>query len=181
MRSFRFDKLWLLSEREQKARVIPLKRNSNALVGTNHTGKSTVSRSLFTAFGCATRPLGGEWDKDVVIAVEFNVEGQDYTMLRRGTVHTLFDSRHSVVWATAESGELRDKLSSLLGFSLSLTANRSSEIRQARPAFFFVPFFVDQDGSWDSSWRTFQRLGEFQQWERPTLDLALGIRASALA
>lgn len=176
MRSFRFDKLWLLSEREQKARVIPLKRNSNALVGTNHTGKSTVSRSLFTAFGCATRPLGGEWDKDAVIAVEFNVEGQDYTMLRRGTVHTLFDSRHSVVWATAESGELRDKLSSLLGFSLSLTANKSTEIRQARPAFFFVPFFVDQDGSWDSSWRTFQRLGEFQQWERPTLDLALGIR-----
>lgn len=176
MRSFRFDKLWLLSEREQKARVIPLKRSSNALVGTNHTGKSTISRSLFTAFGCSTRPLGGEWDKDIVIAVEFDVEGRDYTMLRRGGVHTLFDSQHNVVWATAESGELRDNLSSLLGFSLSLTANQSSEIRLARPAFFFVPFFVDQDGSWDSSWRTFQRLGEFQHWERPTLDLALGIR-----
>ncbi len=179
MRSFQFKKLWLLSEREQKARVIPLKPHANAMVGTNHTGKSTISRSLFTAFGCSTRPLGGEWDKDAVIAVEFDIEGRIYTILRRGEVYTLFDSQRNLLWATSGAGELRDKLGWLFGFSLSLTASGSNDIRQARPAFFFAPFFVDQDGSWDSSWRTFQKLGEFQQWERPTLDLALGIRPPA--
>lgn len=176
MRSFRFDKLWLLSEKERKARIITLRPNANALVGTNHTGKSTVSRNLFAAFGCNTRPLGGEWDRDAIVAVEFNVEGFGYTILRRGGVYSLFDSDSSVLWATADAGELRDHLSKLFGFVLSLTANKTNENRPARPAFFFVPFFVDQDGSWDSSWRTFLSLGEFQQWERPTLDLALGIR-----
>ena len=176
MRSFRFDKLWLLSEKEQTARTVHLKANSNALVGTNHTGKSTISRCLFSVFGCHTRPLGGEWDKNAIIAVEFSVEGRGYVMLKRGGIHTLFDSERNVLWATAESGELRDRLAALLDFSLSLTANKSMEVRSARPAFFFVPFFIDQDGSWDSGWRTFQSLGEFQAWERPTLDLALGIR-----
>lgn len=176
MKSFQFDKLWLLSEKEKKARVVPLQPNANALVGTNHTGKSTVSRSLFAAFGCNTQPLGGEWDKDAVVAVEFTLENLAYTMLRHGGVYTLFDSERSVIWATADAGELRDHLSRLFGFVLTLTANKTNEIRPARPAFFFAPFFVDQDGSWDSGWRTFRSLGEFQQWERPTLDLALGIR-----
>lgn len=176
MRNFRFNKLWLLSEKERKARIVHFQLNSNALVGTNHTGKSTISRNLFAAFGCNTRPLGSEWDKDTVVAVEFNSEGRKYTMLKRGGMHTLFDENNLVEWTTADSGELRDNLSKLLGFALTLQANRTNENRLARPAFFFVPFFIDQDGSWDSSWRTFQSLGEFQNWERPTLDLALGIR-----
>jgi hypothetical protein len=176
MRSFRFNKLWLLSEKEKKARIVHFQPNSNALVGTNHTGKSTISRNLFAAFGCNTRPFGGEWDEDAIVAVAFNIEGQDYTMLKRGGLFTLLNENNLVQWSTAEAGVLRDNLSKLFGFVLTLVANRANENRPARPAFFFVPFFIDQDGSWDSSWRTFQSLGEFQNWERPTLDLALGIR-----
>jgi len=176
MRSFRFEKIWLLSEREQKARAITLSPDATALVGTNHTGKSTVTRSLFSVFGCSTRPLGGEWDAEAIVAVEFNIEEQKHTLLKRGGLHTLFDSDKQPLWAASDSGELRDRLAELLDFNLFLTANKTNEVRPARPAFFFVPFFIDQDGSWDSSWGTFRGLGEFQQWERATLDLALGIR-----
>lgn len=178
MRNFHFEKLWLLSEKERRARKVILSPKANALVGTNHTGKSTISRNLFSAFGCKTRPLGDEWDKTAIVAVEFVVDEQRFIMLRRGTVHTLLDSDGEVLWATSDAGELRDKFSQLVDFVLTLTSSKTNEIRLARPAYFFVPFFIDQDGSWDSSWRTFSNLGEFQQWDTPTLDIALGIRPS---
>lgn len=176
MRSLRFDALWMLSEREKRAREVLFHPKANALIGTNHTGKSTIVRHLFSAFGCVTRPLGDEWDSNATIAVKFSIDGSSYTMLNHGDVHTLFDKSGRVLWAVANQGELRDLVGDLLGFSLTLTSNPNGEIRRARPPFFFTPFFVDQDGSWDSDWRTFQSLREFRQWERPTLDLALGIR-----
>lgn len=178
MQSFRFERIWLLSESERKARRIDLADGANALVGTNHTGKSTVLRSLFSAFGCSTRPLGGEWNVRVATAVQFSAIGKSYTILRHEGGYSLFDENRSVLWATTEAGELRDRFSKLVNFVLPLSARGTLTSRLARPAFFFVPFFIDQDGSWDSSWRTFRGLGEFQDWERPTLDLALGIRSS---
>lgn len=176
MKSFRFINLWLLSELDQKARVIEFRENVNALIGTNHTGKSTIVRNLFTAFGCKTRPYGKEWRQDTISAVEFSVEEKYYLILHREGIHTLFDASLQVLWSTSDGGELRDHFSSLVGFTLPLMA-QDGEIRTARPSFFFVPFFVDQDGSWDAPWRTFQSLGEFKQWERATLDIALGARA----
>lgn len=179
MRSLQFNALWMLSESARRAREILFHPKANALIGTNHTGKSTVVRHLFSVFGCVTRTLGDEWDSDAAIAVEFSIDGSSYTILNQGDVHTLFDRSRRVLWATANQGELRDLVCDLLGFSLPLTSNPHGEVRRARPPFFFVPFFIDQDGSWDSDWRTFQRLREFRQWERPTLDLALGIRPPA--
>src|SRR5262249_51116957 len=56
--------------------------------------------------------------------------------------------------------------------------HQNGATKQARPAFFFVPSFVDQDGSWASSWQTFDSLGEFRDWQKPTVELKLGIRTS---
>jgi hypothetical protein len=177
MRSLRFDALWMLSENTKRAKEILFHPKANALIGTNHTGKSTIVRHLFSVFGCRTRPLGDEWDVDASVAVEFSVEGSSYTLLTQGDIHTLFDKSRGVIWATGDQGELRDLVGDLLGFKLPLTSNPNGEIRRARAPFFFIPFFIDQDGSWDSDWRTFLNLREFRQWERPALDLALGIRA----
>jgi len=178
MKNFQFNRLFLLSETSRKARIVRFEVNSNAIVGTNHTGKSTISRSLFFAFGCNVRPFGNEWDKNAVTAVEFQIEDTAFTMLRSGGNFSLFDAAGSVIWVVSDESELREKMSDLLDFGLVLTANQTNEVRKARPAFFFVPFYIDQDGSWDAPWRTFQSLGEFRQWDVPTIDLALGIRSS---
>lgn len=178
MRSFRFDELWLLSERTSAARRIIWGKGKNALVGGNHTGKSTALRMIYETFGCKTRPLGSEWDSGVVSVVCFSLDSTQYQMLRRGSMLALFQGEGRLVWAVGSAGESRDQFSSLLDFVLPLT-NQQGESRQARPAFYFLPFFIDQDGGWNSAWQTFQGLGEFRDWQRPTIELALGIRSSA--
>ena len=145
-RHFRFDELWLLSEEKRKARKITLAKNTTVLVGGNHTGKSTVLRMLYHAFGCKTRSLGGEWDPRAVVAVTFSVDTQQYTILRRASTFSMFDSSGVMLWATNEQGYLRSRFSDLIPFILPLVSQQD-ETKQARPAFFFLPLFVDQDGS----------------------------------
>ncbi|HZZ94025.1 MAG TPA: hypothetical protein VFE23_15800 [Usitatibacter sp.] len=180
MKYLRFEKLYLLSEAERKARRFNWSPKANALIGSNHVGKSTVIRSLFETFGCKTSPLGNEWNpRAIASAVAFSVGETRFEIMRWNGSYGLFDRNRNLLWVTAEAGKLRDYLSELFGFVLPLTPNNSAaEPRQARPAMFFVPFFVDQDGSWDSSWRTFGGLGEFKQWQKPAIELALGIRPS---
>jgi len=176
MKSLRFDDLWMLSETTGKARHLKWARNRNLLVGGNQTGKSTALRMIFHAFGCTVNPLGNEWDRGATVAVQFTLDDSQRVMVRRDDMFALFGTGGSLIWATQDSGELRDRFSSLFNFVLLLTSR--DEAKLARPAFFFVPTFIDQDGSWLLKWDTFQHLGEFQGWQKPTIELAMGVRTS---
>ncbi len=176
-RHFRFDVLWLLSEAEGRGRKITWAKGTTALVGGNHTGKSTLLRMLFYAFGCKTRALGAEWDPRTVVAVTFSTGEARYTILRRGGVFSLFDSAGTLLWVTDDSGELRSRFSALTAFVLPMMTQQG-DVKQARPPFFFLPSYIDQDGGWGHSWQTFDGLGEFREWQKPTIELMLGIRGS---
>ena len=155
MKNFRFDELWLLSEKSGTARHLKWSKGKNALVGSNHTGKSTALRMIYEAFGCKTRPLGAEWDSGAVTVVSFALGESKYHMLRRGMMFALFRHDGELEWALDDAGELRKRFSELFEFVLPLT-NQKGESRQARPAFFFLPHFIDQDGGWNAFWQTFQ-------------------------
>lgn len=177
MKNFRYDALWLLSEKTTKARRLLWSKERNAVVGTNHTGKSTVLRMIFEAFGCKTRPLGDEWDARTVVLLRFSLDDINYFILRQASLFALFNADHRLAWATEDSGEVREHLSHLFKFVLPLAA-QSGDSKQARPAFFFMPTFIDQDGSWGSRWDTFLNVGEYKDWQKATIELALGIRTS---
>jgi uncharacterized Zn finger protein (UPF0148 family) len=176
-RHLRFDVLWLLSEEDGRARRIIWAKNTTFLIGGNHTGKSTLVRMLYHAFGCKVKPLGPDWNPRAVVAVTFSIEDTRYTIFRRGQIFALFDSDGVMLWATDDQGDLRAKFSALIPFILPLVSQQG-ETKQARPAFFFLPSFIDQDGSWGSSWQTFDSLGEFREWQKPTIELMLSIRDS---
>jgi hypothetical protein len=177
MKSLRFIKLLLLSEDERKARSFELGARKTVLVGGNHTGKSTAIRHLFAVFGCETRSMGTTWDRRAHAAVDFELDYRRFRMLRSGDLFALFAESGDLLWATRSKSALRDKLSALFDYVLPLTT-REDGVKLARPSFFFVPFYVDQDGSWEGSWNTFVRLQEFQNWQKPTIELALDIRSS---
>lgn len=175
MRSFLFKSLSLLAPTERRARTLSFAPRANAIIGGNHRGKSTVLRMLFYPLGCATRRLGPQWTNDFTAVVRFAVDGVDYQALRNGNIMALFASDGSIVWAGTDQGEFRDIIAALLHFNLQLTPQQGPA-RLARISFFFLPAYIDQDGSWESGWTTFQHLGEFREWQAPTIDFFLGVR-----
>jgi hypothetical protein len=177
MRSFRFESLLLLSQEERRARAIKWSPEANALIGSNHTGKSTIIRMLYYCLGCDIRPLGPGWSRDTVIVLGFAIEDVSFRILRAGPVIGLFNGSSELIWAGTDRSEFRDVLNSLLEFTLRLT-HQQGDARAARTAFFFIPSYIDQDGSWDVSWNTFKSLSEFKDWPRPTIEYFLGLRPS---
>jgi hypothetical protein len=87
----------------------------------------------------------------------------------------LFAPDGSIIWAGTDQSEYRNIIAKLLDFNLQLTP-KQGPARLARTSFFFVPTYIDQDGSWESGWATFQNLGEFKDWQASTVDFYLGVR-----
>jgi hypothetical protein len=175
MKSFLFKSLSLLAPTERRGRTLSFSPSANAIIGGNHRGKSTVLRMLYYPLGCTTRRLGPQWTQDFTVLLTFAVGGVEYRALRSGTIFALFDADGTIVWAGTDQGEYRDVIAAILRFNLQLTPQQGPA-RLARISFFFLPTYIDQDGSWESGWSTFQNLGEFKDWQAPTIDFFLGVR-----
>ena len=174
MKIFRFKSLSLLDQNDRRARSLTFVPGANAIIGGNHRGKSTILRMLFYPLACAIRELGPQWTKDFTALVTFSVDDVDYRALKSGNVMALFASDGKLIWAGTDQSEYRDVLAGILNFNLQLTPQQG-DAKLARISFFFMPTYIDQDGSWESGWSTFKNLGEFKDWQPSTIDFFLGV------
>jgi len=175
MKSFRFESIYLLSHREKKGRVEKFHQEKNILVGRNHTGKSSLIKNLFLTLGA--RPNGKliEWDEKVVSAVSFNVDDKKYTALYQLGIRALFDESYDILIATGEHKKWSTEFAKISGFNLTLT-DKDNETVQADPACFFLPFYINQDGSWQAGWDTFVGLKRFKSPNAAILEYFTGIK-----
>jgi hypothetical protein len=66
-------------------------------------------------------------------------------------------------------------LANLFDFGLVL-ASRQEEPQTPPPAFLFLPFYMDQDASWQNTWCGFDRLYQYSGWKEPVAEYHTGIR-----
>lgn len=161
MKSFRFVNIWLLSHRDKKARHVNFHPKKNLLRGRNHTGKTSLIRSLFETLGAKPQGKLEAWDKNTVCLLEFSIEGQHFFALHQNGRRALFNANREIIVATSKFGEWSEAFCSVTDFNLVFTDKKESEIRPADPACFFLPFYVNQDGSWQAEWNTFDGLRRF--------------------
>ena len=175
MKNFKFKSIYLLSHREKKARTEIFHPNKNLLIGRNHTGKSSLIKNLFLTLGA--RPKGElvDWDKNAVSAVRFFVNNKSYLALHQHSNRALFDENEKMLIATGKHAEWSAEFAKISGFNLTLT-NKSNESVQAGPECFFLPFYINQDGSWQAEWNTFVGLQRFKSPYSSILEYFAGIK-----
>lgn len=161
MRSLQFKRVSICSEREQKAISLPFHQRKTLLLGGNSTGKSTIVKSLFRAFDA--EPTGDlrDWDYSAIVAVDFSVDGVDYTSIRKGDLKALFRG-HQLLGATTSSSQWNDIFAEVMGFHLQLM-DQQERFRTATPEVFFIPFYINQDGSFFGKWDTFKHIRQFDR------------------
>ena len=159
MQSLRFNRISICSEKEQKAFSQSFHPRKTLFLGGNSTGKSTIIKSLFRAFD--TEPTGDlrGWDYSAIVAVDFTVGGLDYTTIRRGDLQALFRGR-LLIGTTTTSARWNEIFAEAVGFPLQLM-DREERFRAATPSMYFLPFYINQDGSFFGSWDTFKSLKQF--------------------
>jgi len=176
MKTFQFESISLLSHRDKKARKVSFHPHRNLIQGENHTGKSSLVKHLFVTLGA--KPLGTleQWDPQTVSAVRFKVDGKSFTAIHRSGSRSLYDSSGKLLTATDSHAAWAEAFATLVGFKLMLTSKKTGHGALADPACFFLPFYIDQDGSWRDKWDTFPATMQYAAPVRSILEYFSGIK-----
>ncbi|MBB3342454.1 hypothetical protein [Luteimonas sp. RC10] len=176
-RNVTFKTLYLLSQRDKRARKLDLEPKT-LLLGTNGMGKSRITKNLFWALGCLPpKKDRGAWDTNAIAALAFTYEGQEYVALRHGKRLGLFKDG-ALQFFTERVGTWDLHMAQLFGYRLHLTRHGGGS-GQASMEHLMVPFYLDQDGSWSTKWATFDGLSKFKSWPKPTLESFIGLKPNA--
>lgn len=176
MRTFQFESISLLSHRDKKARKVSFHPHRNLIQGENHTGKSSLVKHLFVALGA--KPLGTleQWDPQTVSAVRFKVDSESYIVVHHNGTRSLYDSSGKLIKATDSHAVWAEAFAALVGFKLMLISKKTGGGSLADPACFFLPFYIDQDGSWREKWDTFPATMQYAAPVRSILEYFSGIK-----
>ena len=161
MHRFRFQNIWLLSLRDKKARHVKFHPRKNLIRGRNHMGKTTLIRSLFETLGATPQGTLESWDEDAVSLLEFSVDGKHFFVLHQNGRRALFNADRELVATTGKFAEWTKIFCDVTDFNLVFSGKSESDVVSADAACFFLPFYVNQDGSWQSEWNTFTGLKRF--------------------
>lgn len=170
-------RITLLSFLERKARRIPFHPNITIIQGDNQTGKSSLLKSIYWTFGAEPKKIHPNWKAaEPISVVEFSIDDLEYTILRHKDIYAIFDaSRNMIGRFTKVTSELAPFLSNLLNYKVKLN-DKKNEAVIPPPAYFFLPFYIDQDVSWKDNWNAFEKLGQFEKWRDPIINYHTGIR-----
>lgn len=107
-------------------------------------------------------------------AVEFSVDQSKYRVLHQRGRRALFSSDGTLIVATGDHQIWSEHFSQITGFNL-VFSDTEAESQQGDPSCFFLPFYINQDGSWHSSWATFQGMQRYRYPQGPILEYFSGI------
>lgn len=175
MRSFLFESIWLLSRQDGRARQVSFHKNKNLIWGRNHTGKSSLLKSLYLTFGAKPQGELGQWDNQTVSLVDFRINGRKLRVLHSAGVRALFNEGGELITVATDHAEWSAAFASVTGFNLVLM-DKSGKSVPADPKCFFLPFYINQDGSWQSTWTTFTGLQQFNKPVASILEYFTGIK-----
>jgi len=176
MRNLFISEILLLSQKEKRAKRVRFDRKRTLIHGKNHTGKSSLIKSIYWAFGA--EPLFAPKFKDANVSslVKFEVDDVNYQILRDGKQFAIFDSKGEIINNfTSVTKELGPFLGKLLDFTPLFQSIKSGFIIPP-PAFLFLPYYVDQDISWTKSWSSFSSLQQIKEYRNQSIYYHSGIR-----
>jgi predicted nucleic acid-binding Zn-ribbon protein len=153
----------------------------NIILGENDVGKSTLIKSLYHTLGADTPQLNNSRWKlaNAIYVLRFSIGGKDYTILRDGRFFGFFDGENNLLGQyKGVSGEqgIYAAINPLLNFEVELT-DKEGVLRPLGPAFYFLPFYVDQDEGWGKTWSCFRGLQAIPKYRKSMIEYHLGIKS----
>lgn len=140
----------------------------------NSIGKSTLAKILLWAVGCDPH-FDTTWaGLDPTVLVEFKIGDADYATARKGNQIWLKTGSN---WRTFPkiTGDYSKEFAKLVDFTALLPSREdSAALEVPPPAFFFLPFYLDQRESWSRAWTSFSGLLQYSNWQRTIIECHTG-------
>jgi predicted nucleic acid-binding Zn-ribbon protein len=181
MKSLVFKEVLILSKVEKAARKETFSASINVLTGENDVGKSTLIKSLYHTLGADVPQLQNtRWKRaKSIYCVRLALGSDEYFVLRDEKYFGVFDGAGNLLGRyTGISGDkgVAHFINPLFNFRIELERTDDSKLGLAGPAYYFLPFYVDQDEGWTRSWASFAGLQQFSLYRKNMLEYHLGVR-----
>jgi hypothetical protein len=179
MKGLQFQRLVLLSDSKKLANQFEFPKRLNLVTGNdNSIGKSTLVKNLFWAIGCDPK-FDEEWkSNDVKTILYFKINQQEYIASRYAD-GIYFGQKGSPLQKYSKiTGRFATDFAKEVGFDL-LLANKSDGLDCPPPAYYFLPFYIDQKKSWDEPWNGFERLQQYSAFRANLIKYFCGYLSSA--
>jgi len=168
MKNLKFKRLVLVSDTTKSANQFVFQERFNLITGKNNSiGKSSLVKNLFWALGCELE-FDETWKQlDCKILLEFSVGNTCYSVIRANDVMFFSDGNGEFYRFGGVTGDYAKVFSSLVSFK-ALLPNRAGDpiLETPPPAYYFLPFYIDQIRSWVSPWDSFLNLGQYANWKQ---------------
>lgn len=176
MRRLLFIEILLMSAIEKKATRIQFDPKANLIIGKNDTGKSSLVKSLFRSFGAESENHHQWKSAKVTSLLKFTIDGELYSILRYGDLYSVFDKNAIFLKSfNSVTNELAPFMSNLLDFKIKIPDSNGKLIIPP-PAYYFLPFYIDQDKGWVNNWTSFDRLGQIPKYKKHISEYHIGLR-----
>jgi hypothetical protein len=179
MKKFVLSEIMLLSTIEKKAKKVKFDKKRTLIYGGNGTGKSCLLKSIYKTFGATPVKDHPAWKQiNPISLVRFEVDDQRYSILKDGKYYSIFDYKDKLIDVfQSVTTELGPFLADLFDFKIKLP-NQQNELITPPPAFLFLPFYVDQDASWQSNWSGFAQLQQIKNFREPIVSYHTGLKSN---
>lgn len=167
MKNLYFKQLLILSNTQKSANQFTFKKKYNLITANdNSVGKSTLVKLLFWGLGCEP-VLDSTWKGlDCKVQIKFSIDEQDYIVMRDADIIYWKEGNNDFIKYKGISGEYAKVFAEAVNFKV-LLPNRGEDIKLITPppAYYFLPFYIDQKRSWSEAWDNFENLGQFSKWK----------------
>lgn len=162
-----FDSVILVDLTNKEARKIEFAPGKNMLTSDgNHYGKSVIMKSLYYTLGAEVYFPQPIKNLNYMTVLNFTLEDNKYTVGRLNNMFVVFkngifnEKYHNV----SEFGEY---LSELFQFDIELVGkDEDGTIIKCPPAFFYLPYYIDQENGWSINSYSFDRMTQFDLPQR---------------
>ncbi|MED4810443.1 hypothetical protein [Bacillus atrophaeus] len=183
--NFYINKFSILSKTLNKSFSQVFDKGINLIVGEKDSGKTSLARAIMFTLGCDVNNFDLKNKiPDIVFILEFSLDNNDYIIIRKqlktvGRGKNYFKLIHKkeeeVFFDTKTFAE---RLNSLFNIKI-ITLNKENERTFLYPNHIFLPFFVDQDYSWQSYLTsTFTGLHFIHNFKKIILEYYSGMRSN---
>lgn len=176
MKNLEFKQLVVASDTLKSGNQFEFKPRFNLITANDNSfGKSTLAKLLFWTLG-GDPVLDVTWTSfDVRCLVDFSVGNETYQVGRYGNI--MFLRRPNGQWEKFSkiTGPYSETFAKIVGFEALLpNRNDATKLETPPPAFYFLPFYIDQQRSWSQAWNGFINLEQYSKWQKTIIEYHTG-------
>ena len=174
MKRLTITKLIVISQSESRSLEIPFAKGLNIIYGGNKTGKSSIIKSIFTAFGCECKRVEKDWTKIIstyILYFEYGIDS--YCIVRENRRFQFFQQdkqnpqKYTCLIETNSFHEYSNKLMQIFEVNMPCVTNKGETFNITPPLLFRFQY-IDQDDGWNKIGDSFRNVGYIKDWKKNT-------------